>query len=421
MEEIPGGTSKESLQQMFPFEDRDRIKITSLSPSVNPNRQTSTATVSFLAGPEDDLCLISDSDMRIDKDFYGFTPLYTPWGKIEADVIAITGLAGHAFGSWAASEHHMWLRDFLPRDFPRTRILLYGYNSRLAHSQSRSIIADFTNNFVAKFHTMRSQSRSESRPVCFIGHSLGCLIIKAALIDLGSFSLHSLCEHLQPMRDSQTCMLTRPLVAKAPPPVICLILFGAPHRGLDIAALQSMVRGTPSEELVRELEMRSPTLQMLNHGFRRVYEGLDILTIYEMEPTASLQESRPGCWERTGPLVMMTEKNSALLNWPKERLIGLHQNHSKIAKVDLGQNGCYDDIVHFMQQFFISAPSLMTRLENSKNVGSANTIGPVKTHRRASPRGAARLDASGFETRREIRIAEEGKMWRMQSQYSCIT
>lgn len=57
----------------------------------------------------------------------------------------------------------------------------------------------------------------------FVGHSLGCLIIKAALIDLGSCSFHS--------------------PSQLPPPVICLILFGAPHRGLNIVALQSMVRG----------------------------------------------------------------------------------------------------------------------------------------------------------------------------------
>ena len=36
----------------------------------------------------------------------------------------------------------------------------------------------------------------------FVGHSPGCLIIKAALIDLGSCSFHSPCEHLQPIRDS---------------------------------------------------------------------------------------------------------------------------------------------------------------------------------------------------------------------------
>ncbi len=118
--------------------------------------------------------------------------------------------------------------------------------------------------------------------------------------------------------------------------------------------MQSMVHGTPSEDLIRELKMHSPTLERLNDGFRRVYEGVNILTIYEMEPTASLRRNELNTWERTGPPVMMVEKHSAILYWPMETRIGLNQDHSRIAKVDRGQNGCYDDICYFLQQSLIS-------------------------------------------------------------------
>lgn len=111
-----------------------------------------------------------------------------------------------------------------------------------------------------------------------------------------------------------------------------------------------MVHGTPSEDLVGELKMQSPTLSRLNDGFRRVYEDVNILTIYEMEPTASLRRGEFDTWERTGPPVMMVEKDSAILYWPMETCIGLNQDHSMIAKVDRGQSGCYDDICHFLQQ-----------------------------------------------------------------------
>jgi hypothetical protein len=47
-------------------------------------------------------------------------------------IIAITGLAGHAFGSWQNRETHaMWLYDFLPKHFTSVRIMTYGYNSNL--------------------------------------------------------------------------------------------------------------------------------------------------------------------------------------------------------------------------------------------------------------------------------------------------
>ena len=184
-EGIPIGTSKEDFRQSFPLDIRDQIKVTSLSPSLDVNQPTLLATFSFDARPGDKLLLSED------KDFYGFTPLYTPEGDIEADIIALTGLAGHAFGSWAVSPH-MWLRDFLPNDLPRARILLYGYDSNLAGSQSRNILADLSNNFVVKLHTMRSLSKSENRPIILIGHSLGCLIIKDALAEITSFSVHRL-------------------------------------------------------------------------------------------------------------------------------------------------------------------------------------------------------------------------------------
>ena len=186
-EGISVGTSKESLRQSFPSDVRDQIQVTSLGPGINLDQGTLTATFSFTAKPGDELLQSED------KDFYGFTPLHTPEGDIEADIIALTGLAGHAFGSWAASPH-MWLRDFLPIDLPRARILLYGYDSSLAGSQSRNILADLSSNFVVKLRTMRSLSRCENRPIILIGHSLGCLIIKDALTDIRSNPVNHLCE-----------------------------------------------------------------------------------------------------------------------------------------------------------------------------------------------------------------------------------
>lgn len=187
LEEISTIKSKEDLLLLFPTRARDRMKITSLSPSINVDRRTSTATVSFLPLSEEPFPMPSDLDICIDKDFYGFTPLYTPGRKIDVDIIAVTGLAGHAFGSWSTANQRLWLRDFLPRDIPQARILLYGYNSRIVNSQSRSILADFSSNFIAKFNAMRAHSHSENRPVIFIGHSLGCLMIKEVLVDLGSY------------------------------------------------------------------------------------------------------------------------------------------------------------------------------------------------------------------------------------------
>lgn len=151
-------------------------------------------------------------------------------------------------------------------------------------------------------------------------------------------------------------MLIVSFLAQSQPIVKAVMFFGAPHRGLNITAMQSILNGTPSAELIRELGWQSPTIQRLNNAFRHLCEGFDILSIYEKRPTATLCKSESGSLERTGPLEMMVEKDSALLYLKNEMSIGLELDHSKIAKVVRGQNGCYDDIVHFLRQS-ISSPS----------------------------------------------------------------
>ena len=50
-----------------------------------------------------------------------------------ASIIAISGLDGHAYGSWQGNGNlgQMWLRDFCSKDLPQCRMMIYGYNSKL--------------------------------------------------------------------------------------------------------------------------------------------------------------------------------------------------------------------------------------------------------------------------------------------------
>jgi hypothetical protein len=58
-------------------------------------------------------------------------------------VIAISGLGGHAFGSFKERRGpFMWLRDALPLDVPGARILIYGYDTRLIRSSSFQNLTD---------------------------------------------------------------------------------------------------------------------------------------------------------------------------------------------------------------------------------------------------------------------------------------
>jgi hypothetical protein len=350
IENIPQDASEASLVESFKPDEQPRLSVTSLCESVEADTNKLTATVIYRRGDYEDVPHLLNDRMTIDREFFGFTPLYTPKGRIEADIIALTGLGGHAFGSWAISPTEMWLRDFLPDDIPQARILIYGYDSRIQKRSGRGILSDHTNNFIVKLTDMRREGRCELRPVIFIGHSLGCLIIKEAL----SKSASSPGMNLQQL------------------PVRSLVFFGAPHRGLNILAIKTLVEGWPSEDIVQELKKQSPTLTKLNEDFRDLLGGLDILTIYELEDTPSITQAPDGKWQQDGPPVTMVEKDSAILYWPNERTVGCNADHRYIARVTRGQNGCYSQLRGFMQRSLkeavTSQPAQPTRYRNLDDI-----------------------------------------------------
>lgn len=100
---------------------------------------------------------------------------------ILLSIVAISGLGGHAFGSFKERKgEHMWLRDALPRDVTKekliTRIMIYGYDSRLTQSDNFQNLEDLG----TAFHSFlrRLAIAGTFRPIVFIAHSLGGLIVK---------------------------------------------------------------------------------------------------------------------------------------------------------------------------------------------------------------------------------------------------
>ncbi|KAI9717832.1 MAG: hypothetical protein M1828_007071 [Chrysothrix sp. TS-e1954] len=351
VELIPEGTTKVDLLQLFSERCRSRITVASLCNAADWGPQSHTLTATCLFIPDGHLTKpeLADDSLIIDSDFRGFTPLHTPLyrpdGALDADIIALTGMAGHAYGSWAQAADRMWLRDLLPQHFAKCRVLTYGYDAGLDANASRGVLFDHTNNFCQKLRIMRQDSQSLQRPIVFIGHSLGCLIIKDALINFHAF----------PNK--------RQLWAISP--VASVVFIGAPHRGLEVTALQSLVKGTPSEDLVGELKRHSPTLTRLNDTFKNLDGEFNILTVYEMRDTPSVCQRKDGSWAREGPPVSMVPQDSAMLHWEKEELIGVDEDHKQIAKNRHGQSGYYNQLRAFIQrslvtQFSMTVPTLFS-------------------------------------------------------------
>jgi hypothetical protein len=122
---------------------------------------------------------MGNTDINFDQHFFGFTQLYTPATDtpVVADVIAITGLDGHAYGSWRGkgSLGRMWLRDFLCKDLPNCRTMIYGYNSKLL-SHGLNTIMDYGRGLLEELRKVRSTEEVSRDAGC----RYGCIVSESA-------------------------------------------------------------------------------------------------------------------------------------------------------------------------------------------------------------------------------------------------
>lgn len=111
-------------------------------------------------------------------------------GTYDIDIVAVHGLGGHWTETWTDTSDDrksMWLRDFLPSQLKeeadvRARVMSYGYDSTTAFSKSVSDIEDQTGVLLHALNVERMSPAQRKRPIIFVAHSLGGIIVKKALI-----------------------------------------------------------------------------------------------------------------------------------------------------------------------------------------------------------------------------------------------
>lgn len=186
----------------------------------------------------------------------------------------MSGLGSHPFGSWQPhgdDKSFMWIRDELPNRLPGVRFLLYGYDTTLCKSTSFQRIVDLAVSFINTLKTCGCAGRS-SRPILFLAHSLGGVILKQALVSLveGHDEYHAI---LNKIRGA--------------------IFFGVPSHGMNIPDLMTIIGSQPNKALLDELSDTTDTLSMLDGVFGRHFEsrGLSFFWAYETKATPTVEVS----------------------------------------------------------------------------------------------------------------------------------
>ncbi|KAF8252047.1 hypothetical protein K440DRAFT_658315 [Wilcoxina mikolae CBS 423.85] len=314
----------------------------------------------------------------IDINFLGLTPLSSPIrGDITVDIIAVTGLAGHAFGSWRSrTQPSMWLRDFLPDMVPKARIMIYGYDTRLDGSNSYASIIDLAKGFLQEVKTVREAPDAAQRPLIFIGHSLGGLVIKQALVEAARGN----------KSDQQVFNST-----------YGLIFFGIPSRGLAIESLRTMVKEQPNRDLIEYLGSSSVFLAHLHNEFYRefTFDDSQVISIFETRTTPTVEvckcyvmqawvalinhQWRDGSWQRTGPEVVMVPQSSAIHHSQHDNVHNawsINSNHSDMVKFSSRFDPNYKVVQGRIREMVASAPEVIRRrIERiSRNTGGEDRL-----------------------------------------------
>lgn len=71
----------------------------------------------------------------------------------------------------------MWLRDLLPVKLPYVRVMTFGYRAEVLGNTSVAGVRDNARRLLVLLKNKR-EGGSQRRPIIFLGHSLGGIIIK---------------------------------------------------------------------------------------------------------------------------------------------------------------------------------------------------------------------------------------------------
>ncbi|OBT71259.1 hypothetical protein VF21_09923 [Pseudogymnoascus sp. 05NY08] len=167
------------IKNFWPSRSKDRA--TTASSSLGPvATRDSSATNPALPGPDNDPPPRASEQQKLGLVL--LTP-DLPADQIDErfpDIIAIHGICGDPLKTWTHESGALWLRDFLPKDINGARVFSFGYDSEVALTRSLATLDDFARSLLNKIKLERD-GKQQSRPLIFICHSMGGIVLKRAL------------------------------------------------------------------------------------------------------------------------------------------------------------------------------------------------------------------------------------------------
>ncbi|OAL26100.1 hypothetical protein AYO20_10234 [Fonsecaea nubica] len=308
----------------------------------------------------------------------GITELWCPSdpAQIVADIYFVHGLMGHPFKTWchpkAAPLQYLradtgsrrrvlsrilgrkheapqqtsdntsqaaapkgrgcyWPLDLIPNDFDNVRVLTCGYDShptRFLAGGNQMTISQHAQNLLQRIRTTRSGC--QGRPIIFVAHSLGGILVEDAIIESRKF------KH-QPAVLDISCSCA------------AIFFFGTPHNGSDAATygeslgkILDICGLRVNKQIMRELQRNGEKLSAVERDFNDLLNE-DIPPRDKLQ-ICSFQEGKAVTGLKFFPIGKVVEDSSSSFNRRDiETSMFINENHMGMVRFQSAQSQGYVD------------------------------------------------------------------------------
>ncbi|KAL6235579.1 hypothetical protein BDW75DRAFT_230196 [Aspergillus navahoensis] len=271
------------------------------------------------------------------------------------DIVFVHGLNGHPHRTWTSSKTGtFWPVDLLPDVLSscRVRILSYGYNANVTSftdGASKDRILNHSETLAASLAANRTIKDCTERPIVFVCHSLGGLVVKRALIYSRSLTNEKV-EHLRSIYVS----------------TYGILFLGTPHNGSEVAKwgllLQNICSAVlprkfvdSSPQLIKALKTNNETLQNINSLFADMMPRFRICFFHETLPM-----------DVKGTRELIVDESSAAPHADGVERMGIEADHSHMCKFDDETAPGYEAVAVALLRFAREAPATIRERWNEE-------------------------------------------------------
>ena len=261
----------------------------------------------------------------------------------SVSIVLVHGLNEDHIGAWTdSSTGVLWLRDFLPIESLCARVLSYGYQADTLSffgGGSTDRVLHYAHTLIAELEADRAIEIALERPIIFICHGLGGIVVKKALAYSAGRTSRKV-EHLHSIFVS----------------TYGIMFFGTPHEGIESTSWPLMARtyntiaGMTPDQIIMPITKSSEMLQNITDEFTPLMKQFCMYFFWE-EIETSLGSMKG---------VVVSEHSAAPILDNTERS-GIFTTHSEMCKFRSTQAPGYRTVIAALIRYNREAQDLIRR------------------------------------------------------------